>query len=111
MKRPKNWTTDRAQIGPPKPFFVWFDVTGSADRDQTQGGQIDAFVVKTPNLATMIDDKVHCASVLRMMRRRGRSTNMPSSEACTLESAVAMCCRRALLSRSCCASTPFKRPW
>src|SRR5215469_10113575 len=90
-KWPKRWTANGRQVGKPAALAVRLDMTGTADRETAQGGQVNRLVVKARYFAIGTDQESHrapCYRCRRRMFRRGRSTSKPSSTDCTPESRV-----------------------
>jgi hypothetical protein len=102
IERTEYRPADRRQVGTPAAERVRLDVAGAPDREFSESGQIELFVVNGPDPAIRSDDELHHAppGAWRMIRRRGRSTSIESSDACTRVSWPEMLWRSAWLSRS-----------
>ena len=113
LRRPKGPST-----GPPtgrrsavqRPSASGSTWLARAMRRAAERGEVDRLAVDRPHRAVRGDDQVHHASpgavACRRMRRRGRSTSIPSSADCTCASCVATRWRRPWLSRRSCGATP-----
>src|SRR5262249_27077184 len=109
VERTEDRSAHRRQVGPPAAVLARLDVAGPLDRRAAEYAQIDRLGVDRPDGTVGPDEQLHDSAPrpggMRRIRRRGRSTSMASSDACTRESCVATWPRSDSLLRRSCAPT------